>query len=202
MASFERKRESTRSFPSLSAKHLSGAQLLPSRHTLLERLPHKGTIAELGVDEGDFSAQILKVCSPHKLHLVDSWGSATYDKSKQDSVYARFVTPQQLGTVEINLGRSTNVAEQFEDSYFDWIYIDTDHSYAVTKAELLAYHKKIKPGGYLAGHDYILGNWTHRIRYGVKEAVHEFCIEHDWKIVYLTMECPGYPSFALQRIGA
>ena len=35
----------------------------------------------------------------------------------------------------------------FKDDYFDWIYIDTDHSYPTTIGELEAYAPKIKENG-------------------------------------------------------
>src|SRR5690242_21742886 len=91
--------------------------------------------------------------------------------------------------VEINLGLSTDVGETFKDHYFDWVYIDTSHSYAVTKAELELYSKKVKLGnGIIAGHDFAIGNWVRGIRYGVIEAVYEFCVKNNWELIYLTME--------------
>ena len=104
------------------------------------------------------------------------------------------------GSVEINLGLSTAVVTDFPNGYFDWIYIDTDHGYTVTHEELEAYREKIKPGGIIAGHDYIIGNWDGVVRYGVIEAVHEFCVKYDWEIIYLTAELNNNPSFAIRKI--
>jgi len=186
--------------PTLLAKHLEGAQLLPTRMELLDVLPKGGVIAELGVDQGDFSQEILKRCSPEHLALVDWWSTARYGEDKNKAVHARFSSELENGAVSITLGNSIEVAPSFPDDHFDCVYIDTSHGYDVTKAELEAYAPKVKVGGYLSGHDYVIGNWTSRIRYGVIEAVHEFCVQYNWRFVYLTMECPDHPSFAIQRI--
>ena len=69
----------------------------------------------------------------------------------------------------------------------------------LTAAELRAYAPKLKPGGIMAGHDYSMGNWVKGFRYGVIEAVHEFCVEHDWELRYLTVQRLERPSFAISR---
>ena len=35
---------------------------------------------------------------------------------------------------------------------------------------------------------------------GVIEAVHEFCVEHDWELRYLTVQRLERPSFAISRL--
>ena len=39
-------------------------------------------------------------------------------------------------------------------TYFDWIYIDGNHTYEYVKQDLEGYRPKVKPGGYMAGDDY------------------------------------------------
>lgn len=163
-------------------------------------LPKNGVVAELGVDAGSFSAQILSLNNPNKLHLIDNWGSKRYNKYKQVIVIGKFQEEISSGKVEIHIGLSTEVANEFPSDYFDWIYIDTSHSYETTKAELELYAEKVKQGGYMAGHDFIIGNWNSMIRYGVIEAVYEFCVKHDWELIYITSELNTHPSFAIRRI--
>lgn len=184
----------------LRDEHLQHAKLIPSRKELLELLPKDGVVAELGVDKGDFSQLILSINKPKKLHLVDFWGSKRYNQDKRRKVEQMFKEQIENNKVEINLGLSTVVESSFDNEYFDWIYIDTDHSYATTIQELKLYAPKIKKGGIIAGHDYILGNWNGLVRYGVIEAVHQFCVENNWEIIYLTTELHNPPSFAIRRI--
>lgn len=185
----------------LKNRNIKNARLLPSREELLTLLPKNGVIAEIGVDKGDFSKRILQNCSPKKLHLVDIWGgSKRYGNKEKLEVYKKFENEIQSQVIEINLGLSTEVVNDFEDNYFDWIYIDTDHSYKTTIAELEMYQSKIKDGGIIAGHDYISVNWGSMAKYGVIEAVYKFCSEHDWEILYLTTELKINPSFAIRKI--
>ena len=184
----------------LSKIHVNNTKLLTNRQELLSLLPKGGVVAELGVDMGDFSESILNITKPHKLHLIDTWGSKRYHQEKRRNVEKRFNEKIINSSVEINIGLSTQVVDDFQDTYFDWIYIDTTHSYKTTISELEAYRTKVKPNGYIAGHDFILGNWDGLVRYGVIEAVYEFCVKYNWELLFLTTEINDNPSFAIKRI--
>ncbi|MFL0682736.1 MAG: class I SAM-dependent methyltransferase [Algoriphagus aquaeductus] len=179
---------------------IKNTKLLLNREKLLEHLPKKGIVAELGVDEGNFSEVILNKCQPEKLHLIDIWASEIYNNAKRKYVEERFDPEIRSGIVEINLGYSTEIGAKFKDNYFDWIYIDTDHSYETTIRELEIWRLKVKEGGIIAGHDFIVGYWDGMIRYGVIEAVYQFCSKYHWELLYLTMEVDTHPSFAIKRL--
>ena len=49
---------------------------------------------------------------------------------------------------------SIPAALQFPDEYFDFVYIDGDHSYTAVLQDLKAWGPKVKAGGFLGGHDY------------------------------------------------
>lgn len=184
----------------IQAETIKNTKLLLNRELLLENLPKNGVVAELGVDKGDFSELILMTCNPQKLYLIDFWGTKRYNQDKRRAVEEKFQNEIQTGILEICLGMSTEVGKKFQDNYFDWIYIDTDHSYQTTINELEVWSSKIKEGGIISGHDFIIGNWDGLVRYGVIEAVHEFCSKYNWEILYLTMELDIHPSFAIRKI--
>lgn len=184
----------------ISQKTINNAKLLLHREDLLKLMPKNSVVAELGVDQGGFSEKILNICQPEKLHLVDVWGSERYGLAKRKEVETKFSSQIESGKVEINLGFSTDVGQTFTDHYFDWIYIDTDHSYQTTIKELEIWRSKVKENGIIAGHDYVIGNWDGVVRYGVIEAVYEFCSKYDWEILYITMEHDNNPSFAIRKI--
>lgn len=179
---------------------IRNTKLLLNRNDLLKMLPKQGVVAELGVDEGTFSEKILNICHPKKLVLVDFWGTERYNLQKRKGVEEKFSSQIESGEVQIEIGFSTKVGERFQNDYFDWIYIDTDHSYETTIKELELWAPKVKADGIIAGHDYIIGNWNDMIRYGVIEAVYEFCSKHHWEIIFLTMEHDAHPSFAIKKI--
>ena len=184
----------------LEDEHTSGARIVANRSALLKYLPKGGVVAELGVDKGLFSQQIIESCKPEKLHLVDVWASERFNEQKASNVSRIFKKQIDNGSVILNRKLSTEVVSEFDDFYFDWIYIDTDHTYENTLLELKVFAKKIKIGGYIAGHDYSMGNWLTGAKFGVIEAVSEFCVTEGWKLVFLTADYTENQSFVITRI--
>ncbi len=177
--------------------HIHKTQLIENRTKLLELIPSGGICAELGVANGDFSQQILQINQPSELNLIDVWQCERYNVALYNNVISKFESQIKDGQVKIHRQYSQDSVDNFPDEYFDWIYIDTTHAYAQTKLELEIYSKKVKPGGIIAGHDYSMGNWSSGYKYGVIEAVHEFCVTHDYEIKYLTMDIQEMQSFAI-----
>ena len=68
---------------------------------------------------------------------------------------------------------SSGSAAHFEDNSVHFCFIDASHLYGNVKKDLNAWYPKIKPGGFLAGHDF--GDGTN----GVGIAVKEFCAERN-----------------------
>ena len=79
---------------------------------------------------------------------------------------------------------------EFDDDYFDIIYIDADHRYNAVKKDLEITYKKVKIGGIISGHDYATANHPE-----VYIAVNLFCKEKNLKIKYITKDV--YASFAI-----
>jgi hypothetical protein len=186
--------------PEIGYELVQNANLLATREQMLSLLPKNGVVAELGVDHGGFSQKILEINEPAKLHLVDVWQSDRYPEKLFHEVSQKFQSEIKTGRVEINRGLSTEVVKQFPEKYFDWIYIDTVHDFKITRQELEMYLPKMKVGGIIAGHDFIVGEIDVPWKYGVIEAVYDFCNSHHWEIIYLTMESRISPSFAIREI--
>ena len=184
----------------LGRENMQNCELLLNRLEMLQKLKKGGKVAEIGVAQGSFSELILKITEPDLLHLVDVWNSKTYHAGLFKKVADKFKNLIDEGRIQILRKLSTDAAEDFDDNYFDWIYIDTDHSYATTREELVKYAPKVKHDGIIAGHDYTMGIWSSLNRYGVIEAVHEFCVKYEWELVYLTVEPTENQSFAIRRI--
>ena len=183
----------------LSEQHLRGAKLLPTRNHLLDQLPRQAVCAEVGVAFGDFTREIIARCEPKKLHLIDAWSSDRY-QAGLDQLKREFADDIASGRVVINQGRSTEQLLEFGDRYFDWVYIDTDHSYETTSQELAIAANKVQRDGRILGDDFTTGNPVTPVPYGVIEACHEFCVSQSWRYEYLTMEPWGHFSFSLVRI--
>jgi hypothetical protein len=184
----------------LLVSHIQSCQMLTNRIELLKMLPPNGTAAELGVATGSFSLDILKYALPKKLYLIDGWDSERYNLGLLNNIQQMLEENIQLGQICLKRKLSHEAVIEFPDHYFDWIYIDTTHSYEQTKLELELYATKIKSGGVIAGHDYCMGNWENSYKYGVIEAVHEFCVNHNYRLKYLTMDISETQSFAIEKI--
>lgn len=183
----------------LRVGHLSRCKVLPSREHILDCLPKGLIFAEVGVAFGDFSKQILARCEPQRLYLIDSWATKRYAEGLE-RIRSEFADLIRDGVVVVSRGRSTDVLATFPDASVDVVYIDTDHSYDSTLAELSLANAKLRANGFAAGHDYCNGNIFQPWPYGVIEAVAKFCNDYQWGFEYLSLELHGHYSFVLKRI--
>jgi hypothetical protein len=105
-----------------------------------------GVIAEIGVHEGDFSERTFNIVEPERLRLIDPWrkGEGLFGKqavSEQAAVEVRYAKVRErfaeelaAGRVKIQWALSSEIVDDFEEAYFDWIYIDGNHLYEETTA--------------------------------------------------------------------
>jgi predicted O-methyltransferase YrrM len=180
-------------YPILEARHLSHCKVFPLRQAILERMPKHGKVAELGVQEGLFSEDILAICQPSELHLVDI-DLTTF------KVAERFSEQVGRGVVTLHEKDSATAISGFPDGHFDFIYIDADHSYEAVKRDIEASVPKVRVGGYLLFNDYTFWSPAECMPYGIMQAVNELCIAEDWEIVYFAFGHMGYGDVALRRI--
>lgn len=194
------------------------ALVLPNRDALAMCLPKRKVVAEIGVFCGDFSKSILGRSFPKKLHLIDCWAYAK-EREWPDAEYQEKNTPENWDSayntilriftseikqkqVQVHRGYSFEVLNQFPDSYFDWIYLDAEHSYSSVKRDLELSASKVKPEGLICGDDYIEGNPVDGFEYGVIEAVNEFCSSRQWRIICWAdhlWEGENYRNFVIAR---
>ena len=143
----------------LKERNVKNCKLLLNRDELISYIPKNSIIAELGVDRGDFSQKLIDVINPQLLCLIDMWGTNRYGNDKADLINDKFKSQIKNKSIKVFRSDSVTAAENFQSSYFDFIYIDTDHSYETTIKELRAWKTKMKEDGIIAGHDYMMGNW-------------------------------------------
>ncbi|MCB1057101.1 MAG: class I SAM-dependent methyltransferase [Acidobacteria bacterium] len=155
---------------------------------------------------GEFTAELLAVVAPRVLHLVDPWWrlnpEAEWDweeperadaRRGHDTVAERFAGPIAEGIVEIHVGFAQEILPSFPDGHFDWLYLDTTHSYEDTREELAVMVPKLKPGGILLGHD-----WQEDPQHpfhGVCRAVTELVAEGGFRLVALD----DHSQWAIER---
>lgn len=95
-------------------------------------------------------------------------------------------------------GDTAETIARFQPGYFDWVYVDADHSYEGVMRDIRACEFRVRPGGYLVFNDFAhidpyLG------RYGVHRAVSEFANRARWPLALFALDAMGLYDVALQR---
>lgn len=190
----------------------SGTLLLPmQRDALLRYLPAGGRVAEIGVARGHFSAQVKAVCKPSFLALVDPWceqdqtiyygDSNNAKQSAQDMRYKavsrRFASAKPGAECRVVRNFSAQAVNEFDDSFFDWVFIDGNHSYEACLEDLRLWAPKVKSDGLLCGHDFATHASAREAKYGVVEAVRTFVKETGFALAALTVE--QFPTFVIAK---
>ncbi|MEN0048285.1 MAG: class I SAM-dependent methyltransferase [Bacteroidota bacterium] len=178
-------------------------KVVRDRSELLETLPKNAVAAEVGVFKGQFSRRIMDVSQPKELHLIDPWdlidNHSKHGKRHHQVVLETMKKEVEAGIVTVHRDFSGNVLPNFPKHHFDWIYVDADHSYESVIEELKICKDLVKPEGHICGHDYTRWAGGGVVRFGVVEAVNEFCNEFGYEIVLLTNEPHRNLSYVLKR---
>jgi hypothetical protein len=146
-------------------------------------------VIEVGVARGAYTRQYIpRLPADSEIYLLDRW--RTRGRVGLDDRYR--VVQKLFGAtknVHIVVGESPAAAAQFEDDFFDWIYIDADHRYASVLADLQAFWPKLRMSGIFSGHDY----FKHK-DFGVIQAVNEFFGQIPVRITHEAPPDPGHPG--------
>ena len=175
----------------LSDHHIKNCKMVTDRYSLIDKLGlnKDSKICEVGVFNGDYSKEIIRRINPTELFLVDM-----------------NETPQLTNVIKENKcikffkGDSLSIMERFEDEKFDYIYIDADHTYNWAFNELNMAKKKLKKGGIIGCNDYIFYDHYANMKYGIVEAVNEFCIKNDFEIIYFALHVQMFCDVILRKI--
>jgi hypothetical protein len=165
--------------------HLAGVML--RRGELPSFLNDRGLVgrgAEVGVKQGHFSEAILSRWKGSQLISIDPWTVAPADEYKDVSNVSQEEHDLLYEQTRVRLApfgdrsaiwrtTSAEASERVASASLDFVYIDARHDYESVKSDLELWYDKIRPGGFLAGHDYLDGKLPAG-DFGVKSAVDEF----------------------------
>lgn len=151
---------------------------------------YKGTGVEIGVAEGYYSSKIMELGQVDKMYGVDPY---TPHQGYRDYTHERTFNRLSVKAHE-RLDRypnyefiedySAEAARKFDDNSLDFVYIDGDHSYVGVTVDLHEWYPKVKPGGILAGDDYIRSDRDKRY-YDVIHAVNDYVEAYNIPRLYL-----------------
>lgn len=175
---------------------------------ILRRIPKGARGAEVGVFRGVLSRYLLQL-GVERLFMIDNWLPAkeqprqyketrdycaglTADEAASNEALAREVATRSHGRGKVLKMASVEAAALINDGSLDFVFLDADHSYEGLKADIAAWLPKVKPGGWLCGHDY--KNHMDQFDFsGVDRAVDEAfgdLVETDDNFTWF-FKCPG-----------
>jgi len=133
-----------------------------------------GEAVEIGTHKADLAVAILSKWHG-TLHCVDPWAQLpeyawaqlpeyadkTITLRNRDIDYQTAMTRLApfMDHCRIHRAKSEDVVGQFTDASLDFVYIDGNHKSPWVDQDLELWWPKVKPGGILAGHDYINAAW-------------------------------------------
>jgi hypothetical protein len=146
--------------------------IMPNRDAFGEFLNQQGLDGEgveVGVARGGFTATILGKWHGKRLHGVDPWSEMSEDgkyvdianvpQAQHEQNYQE--TQRRLhpfgDRCAIHRTTSRQAAAGFRDRSLDFVYLDARHYREALLEDLELWAPKIRPGGILAGHDYLDG---------------------------------------------
>lgn len=123
------------------------------------------TGAEVGVYKGGFTERFCK--AGLKMFAIDPWTSyyGDRDQDRQDSIHEEACN--RLALYDCTIVRKTSLmgARDFRPDSLDFVYIDGDHRFKETAADIVDWSKRVRSGGVVAGHDYFTSlPWARKFR--------------------------------------
>jgi len=148
---------------------------------MVKRFPSGSHFVEVGTWQGSsavyMAVEIINSGKNIKFDCIDIWGRFSIDglnaKNPEllpdDTVEQLFLKNIEPVKHIINpiKSPSTEGAKLYKNESLEFVFIDAEHSYEAVRNDIHAWYDKVKPGGFIAGHDYYNDM-------GVMRAVDEF----------------------------
>jgi predicted O-methyltransferase YrrM len=154
----------------------------------IERAPSSAAMLELGVYEGASLAFLaVEAANSSKkiaIHGVDKfdWPAGVFER-----VNGWIAREELTEAVTLHKAFTKDAAKDFADRSLDFIFVDADHDSGSVYRDLVLYFPKLKPGGWMAGHD-----WSAEFP-GVEKACRAFfsqvgrrvepCSRRSWRMI-------------------
>jgi hypothetical protein len=145
-------------------------------------------VAEIGTYDGSTSHKIAPIVKEmNGTFIAVDWFNGSvgvcpsgngYDVNKHSPLLNQF--KENIASVDcVDITKiydmtSLDAANLIEDKSLDICFIDADHRYTSVKSDILAYIKKIKPGGILCGHDLEINHISKFNKFNEQELTTDF----------------------------
>jgi len=133
---------------------------------------------EIGVRNGYFSDSLLKNTKLDVIYAIDPWTFNEENHAPDTSYYtAKELLGRHKERCQMIRATGNEASFQFYDDYFDFVYLDALHDFDSVYNDCMIWWPKVKSGGILAGHDYVI-----KEGFGVIEAVDRFVKEKNLEL--------------------
>lgn len=148
--------------------------------------------AEVGVFRGRNARSMFREIPGLRLYGVEPF--ADQPSSTRHKSIPRYDRNRQAMAGRIK-DRNFTLIEKFSEEAvqdipydcLDFVYIDGDHSYDYVMTDIILWTRRVRKGGIVSGHDYILpGDYRHKFDINVKDAVDDYTSLHKISPLYLT----------------
>jgi predicted O-methyltransferase YrrM len=116
--------------------------------------------AEIGVFKGEFANVILRTNPEIEYYCIDAWEDYNEWRNKMNSDGLNLFmleAQERLKSYNVHFMKMFSMAaiRKFKDESLDFVYIDANHDVPWVMDDIVEWSKKVRPGGIVAGHDYI-----------------------------------------------
>ena len=164
------------------------------RHNMYELLAELGfkVGCEVGLFRGRNARAMFRAIPGLRLYGIEPYADQPY--STRHKTVPRYERNRRMMTDRLKDSNIT-VIEKFSETAvqdipydsLDFVYIDGDHSYDYVMTDIILWSRRVRPGGIVSGHDYILpGDYRHKFDINVKDAVDNYTAIHKIDNWYLT----------------
>lgn len=178
--------------PKIPAELLADCSVVPDRNHIVSAMPKGGRWIEIGTQTGQFAREILDIAQPESLRVVD----IDYGPFRRH-LFDVEIASGKLKTIE---KLSWEALEEFEDEYFDVVYIDADHTYRHVVRDIRAAVEKTKIGGTIICNDFTVWSPLEALSYGVYTAACEAIIEYEMPVTHFAFNPLGYHDIAFKKV--
>ena len=181
----------------------------PLYDDMVRRARREGVFVEVGAYLGRSTVYLASAVQRSRkrirLYVIDLWDGWFYDGYRAQTpmpdaaeVYWQFLRNMHscgvghcVCPLKLPSERATGL---FADGSVDFVYLDGDHGREAMRRDLDAWFPKVRPGGFLGGHDYLNDDFP-----GARRAVDDFCSEHGLPL--RSFPGPAGGSFLLGKPG-
>lgn len=176
--------------PKISKTQLKNVKVYSDREEFVNTLNSQLCILEIGTLAGDY-ADLLLTRNPKTLDLLDSYNSSDIhglERFKESNHY-EYVQNKYKNNVNVNIikGLSDFTLPSLNKKYYDYIYIDADHSYESISNDLNNSIRLLKDDGIIGLNDYIIKDINNN-KYDTVFAVNKFLHDNsNWEVIGIAL---------------